>query len=276
MPFLAPGDLERAGLPGDGITITNPLVAEESVLRTSLLPGLLKAVRHNVNHRNDDIRLFEIGHVFRRPMDPDAELPDEREVFAAIVAGADASEAVTVWRTVCDALSVPGADVANAEMPCMHPTRSGVTRVNGEPVGSIGEIDPDVVAAYGIPADVVPRIAWVEVDVDRFLAHPHGAPTYTPVSRFPSSDIDLAFEVPDPVSATAVAGTIDDAAGDLRGFVRLFDVYRGDGVPSGRRSLAYRVRLQAPDRTLTDAEVGEVRARIIDAVVAGHGAELRG
>lgn len=272
MPFLAPGDLERAGLPGDGITITNPLVAEESVLRTSLLPGLLKAVRHNVRHRNEDIALFEIGHVFRRPTDPDAELPDEREVFAAIVVGADATEAVTIWRTVCDGLSVPDADVANAEMPAMHPTRSGVARVGGEPVGSIGEVDPDVLAAYDIPH----RVAWLEVDVERFLAHPHGAPTYTRVSRFPSSDIDLAFEVAEGVSATDVADTIADAAGDLLGYVRLFDTYRGDGVADGSRSLTYRLRLQAPDRTLTDAEVGEVRGTVIDAVQTAHPAELRG
>lgn len=272
MPFLAPGDLERAGLPGDGITITNPLVAEESVLRTSLLPGLLKAVRHNVSHRNEDIALFEIGHVFRRPTDPDAELPDEREVFAAIVVGADATEAVAIWRTVCDGLSVPHADVANAEMPAMHPTRSGVARVEGEPVGSIGEVDPDVLAAYDIPH----RAAWLEIDVERFLSHPHGAPTYTRVSRFPSSDIDLAFEVDDAASATDVADTIADAAGELLGYVRLFDSYRGEGVADGRRSLTYRLRLQAPDRTLTDGEVGEIRSTVIDAVKERHPADLRG
>lgn len=272
MPFLAPGDLERAGLPGDGITITNPLVAEESVLRTSLLPGLLKAVRHNVSHRNEDIALFEIGHVFRHPTDPDAELPDEREVFAAIVVGADATEAVTIWRTVCDGLSVPDADVANAEMPAMHPTRSGVARVEGQPVGSLGEVDPDVLAAYDIPH----RAAWLEIDVDRFLSHPHGDPTYRRVSRFPSSDIDLAFEVVETESATAVADTIAGAAGDLLGFVRLFDTYRGDGVADGSRSLTYRVRLQATDRTLTDREVGDVRSAIIDAVQSGHPADLRG
>ncbi|MDZ7674229.1 MAG: phenylalanine--tRNA ligase subunit beta [Acidimicrobiales bacterium] len=272
MPFLAPGDLERAGLPGDGITITNPLVAEESVLRSSLLPGLLKAVRHNMSHRNDDIALFEIGHVFRRPSDPDAELPDEHEVVAAIVAGADATEAVVIWRTVCDGLAVPGVDVANAEMPCMHPTRSGVTRVEGEPVGSVGEVDPEVLAAYEIPG----RVAWLEVDVERFLAHPHGAPTYRPISRFPSSDIDLAFEVVEGVSATDIASTIEDAAGELCGFVRLFDTYRGEGLAAGRRSLAYRVRLQAPDRTLTDAEVGEVRAGLIAAVEGTYPASLRG
>ena len=271
MPFLAPGDLERAGLPGDGITITNPLVAEESVLRTSLLPGLLGSVRHNVSHRNEDVALFEIGHVFLRPTDPDAELPDEPERLAVIVADADATEAVVMWRSICDGLSVPGADVANAEMPGLHPTRSAVARVEGEPVGSVGEIDPDVLAAFDIPG----RVAWLEVDLDRLLRHPHGEPTYTPVSRFPSSDIDLAFVTAEGASATDVAATIADAAGQLCGYVRLFDTYRGGGVPDGARSLAYRVRLQATDRTLTDAEVGGVRQRIIDEVQAAHPAELR-
>lgn len=272
MPFLAPGDLERAGLPGDGITITNPLVAEESVLRTSLLPGLLKAVRHNVSHRNDGIALFEVGHVFRRPADPAAELPDEREAFAVIVAGADATAAVEAWRTVCDGLSMPGADMANAEMPGLHPTRSGVCRVDGEPVGAIGEVDPEVLAAFDIPG----RVAWLEVDLDRFLAHPHGAPTYVPVSRFPSSDVDLAFEVADGTSATDVGTAIERAAGELLGWVRLFDTYRGEGVREGHRSLTYRVRLQARDRTLTDTEVGEVRQAIIDAVHSAFPAHLRG
>ncbi|HEU5082225.1 MAG TPA: phenylalanine--tRNA ligase subunit beta [Acidimicrobiales bacterium] len=272
MPFLAPGDLERAGLPGDGITITNPLVAEESVLRTSLLPGLLKAVRHNVSHRNEDIALFEVGHVFKRPADPEAELPDERESFAVIVHGADATVAVEAWRTVCDGLGVPNADVANAEMAAMHPTRSGIARVEGEPVGTLGEVDPEVLAAYDIPG----RVAWLEVDLDRFLAHPHGEPTYRPLSRFPSSDIDLAFEVAEGVSATDIASVMEAAAGDLLGWVRLFDTYRGEGVREGHRSLTYRVRLQAVDRTLTDGEVGEVRQAIIAAVEKRFPAHLRG
>jgi len=272
MPFLAPGDLERAGLAGDGITITNPLVAEESVLRTSLLPGLLKAVRHNVAHRNEDIALFEIGHVFRRPADPDAELPDEREVAAVIVAGADATVAVQAWRTICDGLSIPGADVANAEMPALHPTRSGVARVEGEPVGAVGEVDPDVLAAYDIPG----RVAWLEVDLDRLLSHPHGEPTYRPVSRFPSSDVDLAFEVAEGTSATDLLATLEDAAGDLLGWVRLFDTYRGEGVREGHRSLAYRVRLQAVDRTLTETEIADARDRLIAAVRSRFPAHLRG
>jgi phenylalanyl-tRNA synthetase beta chain len=133
-------------------------------------------------------------------------------------------------------------------------------------------VDPDVLHAF----DIAGRVAWLEVDLDRFLAHPHGTPTYVPVSRFPSSDVDLAFEVAEGTSATDVAATLETGAGDLLGYVRLFDTYRGQGVRAGHRSLAYRVRLQATDRTLTDAEVGEVRQRMIDAVTSRHPAHLRG
>ena len=91
MPFLAPGELARCGLPDDGITIANPLVAEQSVLRTSLLPGLVGAVAYNWSHRNHGVHLFEVGHTFKRPSSPDAELPDEREWLGAVLAGADAA-----------------------------------------------------------------------------------------------------------------------------------------------------------------------------------------
>src|SRR5690606_18041942 len=106
MPFLAPGDLIRCGLPDDGITIANPLVAEQSVLRTSLLPGLVGAVSYNWSHRNHGARLFEIGHVFNRPTAADADLPDEREILAAVVAGEDATAAVDLWRIMASLLGV--------------------------------------------------------------------------------------------------------------------------------------------------------------------------
>src|SRR3546814_19251631 len=97
MPFLAPGELTRCGLPDEGITIANPLVAEQSVLRTSLLPGLVGAVAYNWSHRNHGARLFEIGHTFNRPAEPDAEQPDEREGVAAGLARMAATEPVTPW-----------------------------------------------------------------------------------------------------------------------------------------------------------------------------------
>ena len=99
------------------------------------------------------------------------------------------------------------------------------------------------------------RVAYLELDLDTLLDLPHGDRTFRAFSLFPSSDIDLAFEVDDSVPASAVEDAIRGAVGDLLWSVRLFDVYRGTGVAEGRRSLAYTLRLQAADRTLTDADV---------------------
>jgi phenylalanyl-tRNA synthetase beta chain len=272
MPFLAPGELARCGLPDDGITIANPLVAEQSVLRTALLPGLVGAIAYNWSHRNHGVRLFEIGHTFNRPASPDADLPDEREALGAVLAGCDATDAVHLWRFVAEALDLDGAQIDNAEVPGFHPTRSARIRVGTTAIGALGEIDPGVLDAHGIGE----RVAYLEVDLDALLALPHGERAFRPFSLYPSSDVDLAFEVDEQVPAAAVEDAIRASGGELLWSVRLFDVYRGAGVADGRRSLAYTVRFQAPDRTLTEADVAQVRTTIITAVESALGATLRG
>lgn len=271
MPFLAPGDLERAGLDATGLTIANPLVADESVLRTSLLPGMVKTVAYNLARRVDGVRIFEIGHVFGLP--PLGQLlPDEREWMAVALAGAAAPAAVAVLDEVLDALHAGPPELVAATPAGLHPTRAAEVRVQGVTIGQVGEVDPQVLERHGVDG----RVAWLQLDLDVLLALPHGAPVYRPVSRFPSSDVDLAFLVPDEVPADAVASTLQEAAGALVETLRLFDVYRGPGIAAGERSLAFAVRLQAADRTLTDAEVAEVRTRAIEAVEDRHGARLRG
>jgi phenylalanyl-tRNA synthetase beta chain len=275
LPFLAPGDLERCGLPGDGIEIANPLVAEESVLRTSLLPGLVKALATNAARRNTGVGLWEIGHVFRRPAaGPNGDgLPDERESLGVALGGRDATEAVHEWRAVAEVLSLRGVSVRNEAVPGLHPTRSArLVGPGGEAVGSVGEIDPGVLETHGIGE----RVGWVEVDLDVVAELPHDPHVYRPVSIYPSSDIDLAFEVDEAVPAAAVEQALRAAAGERLASLRLFDVYRGEGIAAGRRSLAYTLRLDAPDHTLTDDEVAEVRRRCIAAVEAELPATLRG
>jgi len=129
-----------------------------------------------------------------------------------------------------------------------------------------------VLEAHGIGR----RVAWLQLELDRLFARRRVERRYRPVSRFPSSDIDLAFVVPDLIPAGDVERTLRDAAGPLLTDLRLFDVYRGSSVGEGARSLAYALRLQSPDRTLTDTEVGEVRGRCINAVETAHDARLRG
>jgi phenylalanyl-tRNA synthetase beta chain len=268
--FLAPGDLTRAGLPDDGLSIANPLVAEESVLRTSLLPGLLRSVAYNASHRRIGVRLFELGHVYRRP--PAGHLlPDEREVLAAALAGAEAPAAVALWLEVAAALAVRDVSIQAAEIAGLHPTRAAELRaVDGTLIGALGEVDPDVASAHGIAE----RVAWLEVDLGVLLERPHGNVQSAPVSRQPSSDTDLAFVLADAVPAARLTEALRTAGTPLVVDLALFDVYRGPGVAPHHRSLAYRLRLQATDRTLTDADLVEVRNACV-AAASALGAVLR-
>jgi len=269
--FLAPGDLERAGLPVEAVELENPLVAEESILRPSLLPGLLGAVVTNQSHRNPDVVLFEIGHVFFPPADG-AVLPDEPEHLAVALANGDAADAKRVCDVLVEGLGLTGVALEAASPPGLHATRSAVVTAAGPAVGVVGEVDPDVLAAHGVEGPV----GWLQVDLGALLAGPRRPATYRPVSRFPSADVDLAFVVDDAVPAAAVEATLLLAGGDLLESVDLFDVFRGAQFGQGRRSLAYRLRFSALDHTLTDTELAALRQACIEAVVAAHQAELRG
>lgn len=300
MPFLAPGDLERCGLEPGGLVLANPLAAEESILRTSLLPGLVAAVAHNERHRMPGVGLFEVGRVFalgERGVITDVTeselagrvLSGEAEHVALVLAGREAPAAVEMvelmlrsvgrWYPSGAQLLAPGvaeaasAAIRAATVPGLHPGRSALVELDGVQVGQVGEIDPDVLAAH----DITERVAWAQLDLTTLLALPSAVPQARPVSRFPSSDIDLAFVVDEQVPAADVRRTLLLGSGSvLPVAVELFDVFRSDQLGAGRKSLAFRLRFQAPDRTLTDGEVAEARAAIIDAAAREHGAELRG
>ena len=269
LPFLAPGDLARAGLGDDGITVTNPLVAEESIMRTSLRPGLLKAVAYNAARRTTGVSLFEIGRV--NPGGGEG-LPDEHEHLAVILAGQEATAATTLWRRLSRHLTVTRPGVVNSPVDGLHPGRSGQVLADGQPVGALGEIDPQVLDAY----EIEERAAWLEVNLGALLEADRALPPYRAPSRYPSSDVDLAFTVPDDVSADDVAATVAEAGGELLASVALFDVFRSDQLGEDRRSLAFTLRFEAPDRTLNDAEVAKARQSCIDAVTKAHNATLRG
>ena len=271
MPFLAPGDLANVGLTDDGIRLSNPLDANESVLRTSLLPGQLKAIAYNQSHRSPSVRFFEIGRVFLTPADGEL-LPDEREYLAVALAGSEAPDAVALLHTLSTTLALPNVQVRNSDsLPGMHPTRSAEVVIAGRSRGVVGEVAPSVLREYGVEG----RVAWLQLDLGEILDGPHGKRSYSPVSKFPSSDMDLAFVVADDVGADKVRNTISKSAGKLLVGLDLIDVYRGKGVDDGHRSLAFRLRFQADDRTLTDDEITSTREAVIAAVTKTNGGQLR-
>jgi phenylalanyl-tRNA synthetase beta chain len=289
MSIVDPRDQLRGGVTGSLVALLNPMVAEESVLRGGLLPGLLGAVRHNVGHRHPWLRLFEIGDVFALPGDPaepgtdsgpdsateaGPELPDEWELVGLLLADVDddADAALNAWRVVADALRLEGAELRPASRAGLHPARTAEILAGDTVLGVVGEVDPETLQAYEL---VQPRAGWLELDLCKLAAAPRRPLVARPVSRFPSSDVDLAFVVADLVPAAAIELALGRAAGDLCESVELFDVYRGAGVSEGSRSLAYRLRFCALDRTLTDGEVAELRSQCISAVESQYQATLR-
>lgn len=268
-PFLAFGDLPAIGLSEDNaLRMANPLVADEAILRTSLRPGLLKALRYNQTHRATRIGLWEIGHVYPTS---GAQLPDESEQLAIIVAGGDAETALAQWNAICDALSI-GAQLDQSRVPAgLHPTRSATLARGKKIIGVVGEIDPMVLESLGIDG----RVSILEVDLSTVLAEDPKPVQARDINRFPSSDLDLAFVVSEDVPATNVQRALRQAAGKRLVSIELFDIYRGAALPEDTRSLAFRLRLQEVNGTLTDAILASVQQDCV-AAVEKVGGKLRG
>lgn len=296
MPFLAPGDLERVGLQPSSLKLSNPLVAEETILRSSLLPGILKTISYNIRHRQHDVRIFEIGHVFAIRDDVHIDIATstlanrvvdgEHEVFAAALVDVEVDAAVALLEQALWSLQrlrravAPGPNVGSLgeqafrldqqEIPGLHPGRGAHVVLDGIVVGSVGEVDPRATESYGFDA----RVAWVELDLDTILALPADPRQEVPISRFPGNDFDLAFVVPDNVAVSSIQATIVETAGDLLAGISVFDVF---DLPDtqGHRSVAFHVQCIAPDRTLTDDESAEIRDRILHAVEKAHNVLIR-
>jgi phenylalanyl-tRNA synthetase beta chain len=281
--FLAPGDLERAGLDPAAVEVENPLDSSESILRTSLLPGLLKAVKFNRDRQAGDVCLFEVGNVFAVPSDGKVT-PTEHEMLGVIIAPAPSTggrradsdsrpaiAAARTWRLLGEALRVQRRQLSSRTIPGWHPARAA--RINGvsTELGTLGEIDPDVAERYGVAG----RVGYLELSLDALAEEPRLPVQSAPVSRFPAGDIDLAFVVDEDVPADEVRSTISRAGGELLEACWLFDIYRNVQIGTGKKSLAFSLRFRAPDRTLDDAELGRLRQAAIDAVAGGHGGTLR-
>lgn len=275
--LISATDVADAGLSTTGlVTLANPLVAEESVLRPSLLPGLLKALRYNATRRNPGIRLFETGRVFGEPRIRQI-VPYERERLTVALAGDtdDAGSAKRLFEQLVSMLGVADGALelrASDGIAGLHPTRSAliIGAGTGFPLGSVGEVDPGVLARFGIDR----RVGWFDVDLDNICSLPRRGQELQPISSFPSSDLDLAFVTPDAITVDVLAAALRRSAGEVCEKVQLFDVYRGQGVAVGSRSLAFRLRFVALDRTLSEQELANLRDACVAAGVAA-GATLR-
>jgi phenylalanyl-tRNA synthetase beta chain len=235
--------------------LAEPISAELAVLRTRLLPSLVEAVRRNVELGAEQVALFEVARVYL----PDGELPLEQTHLGAIVAGGWSRAKGIVDALYAALKAEPGFERAEDEL--LHPGKSAATAA-----GMVGELHPAVLdGVWGA----------FELDLAKLLAETPDEVRYTDVVSFPAVHQDLAFAVPEEVSAAELVAAARAAAGPELREMRPFDVYRGEQVGEGRKSLAFAVSFQSSERTLTDEDAAALRERIVEALRQRFGAELR-
>ena len=290
--FTSPAALARLRLDArDALRIENPLSEDLSVMRPLILPGLLDAARHNAAHGQPGVALFESAHVYR-PAGPLDRVPggspagarpaEEPEHIAVLLTRAAAGG----WRTpptaadffatraLLEALFAAAGVDWRAEpgtQPFLHPGRTAAVVVGDREIGWLGELHPLVTRACELPDPV----GAFELDFGAIAEAAPSVAEYRDVVAFPAVLQDLAVVVPDERPAAEVVAAVRAGGGDLLQRVEIFDLYRGEQVEPGRKSLALRLEFRAPDRTLTDAEVEPLRAAI-ERELARIGGRLRG
>ena len=267
------------------LPVANPLSEEQSVMRTTLVPGLLEVARHNVARDMPDLSLFECGRVFFSKGRDD--LPDERLHLGILLTGdfqpatwrrpalpADFYTAKGILVALLEALGVRWRLIAGGP-PFLHPGRAAEVVVDAREAGWLGELHPGVAADFGLD-DLERPPTLLELDLGVVLpAAERVTRRYEDLITYPAVVQDIAVVVDEAVEAHSVVDTVASAGGDELRSVRVFDVYRGDQVGEGRKSLALRLEFRSSDRTLTDAEVAERRAAIRDAIAHETGGTLR-
>ncbi|VDG76411.1 phenylalanyl-tRNA synthetase subunit beta [Actinobaculum suis] len=305
-PFVGEATFDKEGLPATdsrrtALRLQNPLQEEKPLLRTSILDSLLDTAALNVRRGNPVVAIFETGHVVhpagitpapipqagKRPSESEiaalhAAIPSQPHHVAGIACGqvtenqAGFTAVTWDWRDAIDAarrvIGLSGeAEVRAAERAPWHPGRCAQLLVAGKPVGYAGELAPAVCRAFDLPK----RSVAFEIDTDAVFEN---AGTETreilPVLTYPAAKEDLAFIVDNEVRAADVEACIRQAAGALLEDLRLFDVYTGDQIPEGKKSLAYALRFRA-DHTLKADEVAALRKKVVKAMAKKFKAELR-
>jgi phenylalanyl-tRNA synthetase beta chain len=307
-PFTGEADFDAMGLPADDsrrttVKLVNPLSDEEPSMQTTLLPTLLRTAERNVGRGATDLAIFQTGLVFlpkpeskpaplpsvaQRPSDAEVKslydaLPDQPLHVGVVLTGsltptgwwgkgrpAGWADAVQIARLVASAVGVEPV-VKNAELAPWHPGRCAEFSIDGKVIGHAGELHPKVCQAFGLPA----RSSAVELDLDALIAAGPSSIAAEPFSSYPVAKEDVALIVPADVAAAEVEAALVEGAGELLESIRLFDLYTGEQIGEGKKSLAFALRFRAPDRTLKENEAADVRQAAVQVAVDRFGAVQR-
>ncbi len=286
--FVSPDAVDRLGLPetderGNQVRIRNPLSEEQAVMRTTLVQSLLSNVRRNADVGCFDLKLFETGRTFIHQ--GEGKQPREHNRAAFLVTGrryedrwhfqdlqADFYDLKGCVENILDALRIAAPSFKEGvREPFLHPGKSCGVFSGETQIGFLGEAHPDVLARMDLNGTVV----LCELDMDILAANYSEKSSFRPIPRFPSSSRDVAFLLRREVTAAEMLRLAADAGEELLEKVQIFDVYEGQNIPQGMKSLGMRFSYRRADRTLTDDEVNEAHVRIVGKIVHHTGASIR-
>jgi phenylalanyl-tRNA synthetase beta chain len=267
--FLSVEDLEKARVSTEIVALANPLSEERAAMRTSLMPGLTAAATRAQRHGATEVRLFELARTFHPS---DDVLPREDTMLAIVLAGTrsgwigddrpfDFYDGKGVVEAIFDRVIGQHPDSMQGEVPpFMHPKRSAVVSLAAKQVGFVGELHPDV----GDALELYGRVVYAEIDVTALhaVSEELGPPQAGALPKFPAVTRDIAMFVREEFTAGEIAAALSEASEGLAESVHLFDLYRGDQIPEGHRSLAFRIIYRDPEATLTDKQVDKVHAKV--------------
>ena len=283
--LLVPPGAESSLPAAEYVVLANPMTQDRTAMRHTLMAGLLEVAAHNLRH-SERLRLFEIGSVYLGR--PGELLPEEPRRLGILLLGPrdvpdwdlparegllDFFDLKGVVESLLTGLHITGARYAPATHTSFFSGRVAELRIDGESVGVLGEVHPKVRAAFDLPPELPVVVA--ELDLEALLARVDVAHRVRPVPTQPAVYQDIALIVSEQTPAAEVEAVIRESGGALLEEVRLFDLYRGDPIPAGSKSLAYTLAFRAPDRTLTEKEANKARERIVRAAEKRLGARLR-
>jgi phenylalanyl-tRNA synthetase beta chain len=265
------------------IRVAMPMSKEHAVLRTKLLPQLIKTAAYNVHRGNERVQLFEVGKVYLTQEETLTDLPEERLQLAALIAG---PKAASIWKTpqvdaqnfyelkgilesVLERFGVRDAEYQAADFNGFHPGRTALCVVEDEVIGVLGQLHPKLAKRYDLSEPVV-----LQLDLEKLLEKDPEV-IYEPIPRYPAVTRDLAVTVDENVPAGRIEAGIRKVAGELLESVTLFDVFTGEQIGEGKKSVAYSLVFRTKDRTLTDEEVHQIHERIVHYLTEQFGAQLR-
>ncbi len=266
--FISPKAYDKICLSPDSelrnsIVILNPLGEDTSIMRTTILPSMLDVLSFNYNHKTEAACMYEMGTVYT-PTTPDKLPIESQKVTIGMYGGsADFFALKGIVEKLLDCLHVDHYDVEPVkDNPTFHPGRTAAFTMDGKVLATLGEVHPTVAENYAIGT----RVYLAELDVNTAYENESGTRTHKPLPKYPASNRDLAFVCDKEIPVLKLQRAIGEAVGKTLESVKLFDVYQGEQIEKGKKSVAFNIRMRAHDRTLTDDEADAAMKRVVKAL----------